>query len=316
MSSFEIFSHIELESKEVYSYLVNSANLERCSSPFFELGNTNFTGPEINEDNFFIQKFSLLEQFQLFYKVKELIKDKKIVYDFNGVLKGTQKINLIENGKSCILREKFDFSLFNNLSIPALNFLLLTFLYVNSFISHIRLKNAIYKDKKISPKSNFSKPIRSYISINASIENIIPMFNDLNKLSLWLPSFIKIENFQNEETKENYKSFLINLTLPLLPTLTSKITYTNQNQITISFANQKIKGKNYWKFFTCENETIVENSIYIEELVSYIKLLWFLVGNTFIKTELKNWNKKLKELAEKTNLLKQLELSFEGLSNQ
>ena len=44
--------------------------------------------------------------------------------------------------------------------------------------------------------------------------------------------------------------------------------------------------------------------------MTYLKLGWFILGNTLIKTELNDWNKRLKEIAEKTKLSKHLDLAF------
>lgn len=304
MSTIDIFSRIELPKEEVFKHLLNSHTISRCASPFFKLDNFNCKNSKIDQDTYFSQKCVFLELLQLFFTVKEIIPNSKIAFKFDGLIKGTQCINLIEDANSCIIKERLDFSLFNQFNLPLLIFILSIFFYLDTFIRHLRLKNILYKDNG-SKTWNLLKEystIRSYITINTNITAISSFFEDLNKLDIFLSPFLKID------TTNQSDEFSLSFFLPLFPSFKCKINKKDSNKIIVSFSNPMFTGKNTWSIFTCENELVVENSIEIEHLSSFLKLLWPILGNTLIKTELTNWNQRLKEIAEKTNLSKYFEL--------
>ena len=305
MASTDIFSKLSISSEEVFKYLVNSHIILRCASPFFKLENFSCTNSKIDKDTYFVQKCVLSDLLQLFFKVKEIIPNKKIVFEFEGLIKGTQSIYLIENEGECILREKLEFSTYNQFNLPILNFILSIFFYIDSFIKHLRLKNILYKEKGIKVPLKSYSTIRSYIIIDADIKAISSLFEDLNKLAVWISPFLKID--VSEKNKECHE-FSTSLLLPFLPSIHCKVNKKESNKIIISFSNSLFKGKNTWSILPCENEFLIENTIELDEALMYLKLAWYLLGNTVIKNELRNWNKRLKEISEKTNLLKLIEL--------
>ena len=305
MSDINIFSRIELPKNEVFKYLSNSHTISRCTSPFFKLKNLRCKNQTIDLDTHFTQESVFLEFLQLFFNVKEIIPDKKITYQFEGLIKGIQSINLIEDENSCILKESIEFYLFNQFNLPVIDLILSVFFYLDTFIKHLRLKSIIHKDnpgiKNLSVLKDFST-IRSYIEIDADVTNIMSLFDDLQKLSLWISPLIKID------IKE--KRFI----LPFLPALDFRIEKKDSKKLKISFATSILKGNNTWTILPNENKFLIENSIEIEEIMTYLKLGWFILGNTLIKHELNDWNKRLKEIAQKTQLSKYLETTVSKAS--
>ncbi len=136
------------------------------------------------------------------------------------------------------------------------------------------------------------------------------LFDDLQKLSLWLSPLLNIKvNENNKDIKED-NVFSLSFVLPFLPELNCRIEKKEDKKIKILFTNSFLKGYNTWSFIPFENKLIIENTIEIEEILTYLKLIWVILGNTLIKTELHEWNKRLKEVAEKTNLRKHLEVAY------
>ena len=115
-------------------------------------------------------------------------------------------------------------------------------------------------------------------------------FNMISKYSL--P--IDLLNGKNEFT----------FTLPLLGSFQCRINKNESNKIEISFSNPILNGINTWAILPCENEIVIENTLEIDEGSIYLKLLWLLLGNSLLRMELDNWNKRLKDIVEKTNLYK------------
>lgn len=302
MATIDIFSRIELPQKEVFKYFLEISTFKKCVSPFFTI--ENFQSPNLNIDTntCFSLKCAFLDLLQFFVTVKEIIPDKKIVFDLNGLIKGTQTIYFIDDGENnTLLREKFDFSLYNHFNLPVLSLILSLFFYIEALIKHFRFKNVLYKDLQLTlgqKKNNFKDlfAIRSYIVIEADINEINSLFQDLNKFSLWLSPFIKIDllNGKNEFT----------FTLPLLGSFQCRINKNESNKIEISFSNPILNGINTWAILPCENEIVIENTLEIDEGSVYLKLLWLLLGNSLLRMELDNWNKRLKDIVEKTNLYK------------
>ena len=309
----DIFSRIELPKEEVFKYLVNSNTISRCVSPFFKLKNLRCKNQTIDLDTHFIQENVFSELLQLFFNVKEIVQNKKITYQFEGLIKGTQSINLIEDGDICILKESIEFYLFNQFNFPILDLILSAFFYTDTFIRHLRLKSIIYKEKPGIKNQNIINDFsttRSYIETDADINSIISLFDDLQKLSLWISPLVKINIKENHEEVKEGEVFSISFILPFLPALNCRIEKKDSKKLKISFTNSMLKGNNTWTIFPNENKFLIENSIEIEEIMTYLKLGWFILGNTLIKTELNDWNKRLKEIAEKTKLSKHLDLAF------
>lgn len=307
MSSIELFSRFELTKEEVFNYLLKTQNISRYLSPFFNLESIQSNGAKIDLETYYIQKSVFLDSLQLFYKVSEIVPDNKISYSLNGLIKGTEKIHLVSVENSCIMRDKIDVSLFNEFNLLPINILISIFFYIDTCIKHIRLKSIIYKDlgvTKETAKNEFSK-IRSYIVIDSDFNSVNSLFEDFNKLALWVSPYLKLK-------KLNENNFSISFAFPLLPIFSCEINHSKSNKIEISFSNSFIQGKNTWSILPCENELIIENTIELEHLVFYLNALWLILGNTLIKNELYNWNKRLKEVVEKTNLSKHLEMCFKS----
>lgn len=305
MPSIETFSRFELTKEEVFSYILKSQNISRYLSPFFTLETVNSKNLNIDLETSYIQKSVFFDPLQLFYKVKEITPDNKIAYNIEGLIKGTQNIQLISDEDSCILREKTDVYLYNQFNLLPINILISFFFYIDSCIKHLRLKNTIYKDLGIQKSlalNEFSK-IRSYIVIDSNFDDVNSLFEDLNKLALWVSPYLKLN-------KEDESHFSISFSIPLLPSLSCEINHSKKNKIEITFLNGFIKGRNTWSLLPCDKELIVENTIELEQITAYLNLIWLLLGNTLVKNELYNWNKRLKEVVEKTNLSKHLELAF------
>ncbi len=299
MTTIDIFSRIELPSEQVFNYLLNPHTLYRCSSPFFQVENFNLENSKINTNSSFSQKCVFLDILQLYYNAKEIIPNEKLSYEFNGLIKGSQIANLISDGKSCILKEQLSFSLYNDFNFPIVNILLSILFYMDIFIKHLRLKSLLYKEcsNGRNKKSIFGDfgTIRSYIVIESDLGSILSLFEDLNKFSLWLPNLLQFSTSKNNKANDS-NEFCLEFLLPILPKLSCKITKEESNKITISFSNPLFSGKNIWAIFPCENKFVIENTIEIDEIIEYIKLFWILIGNTLIKYELGEWNKRLKEV--------------------
>lgn len=315
MSSIDIFTRIELPQEEVFKYLLNSHTLSRCASPLFKLENLSCSNSKIDLETCFSQKCVLLDILQLFYRTKEIIPNEKILFHFDGLIKGSQCINLIKDENSCILKESIEFSLYNQFSLPILDLLLSLLFYFDTFTKHLRLKNIIYKENPTN-KENISKKlttIRSYITVNANISEIISLFEDLNKFALWVSPLVKIKTLNNSREDKEEREFSMEFLLPLLPSFSCGITKKDLSKIIISFSSSILKGKNTWAILPLGKQYLIENTIEIDEALDYIKLIWMIIGNTFIKGELNNWNKRLKEVAEKTNLSRFLDLAVQGI---
>ena len=243
----------------------------------------------------------------MFYKVKEIVENEKISYTFEGLTRGTHNIQLASTGKnSCVLREKVDVSLFNEFNLMPIDLFLSLFFHLDTCIKQLRLKSIIYKDLKI-PLLNDLSNIRSYIVIDANLESINSFFEDLNKLALWISPYLKLEKL---ESQDNIKRFLLNFTGSPFPSIECTLLSQEKNKIQISFENLFFKGKNTWSVLPVEKQFIIENSLEMEHVAFFMEFLWIILGNTVIKGELTNWNKRLKEVAEKTNLSQYLELSL------
>lgn len=313
MSVIDIFSRIELPKEEVFKYLSNSSTISRCSSPFFNLKNLRCKSQTIDLDTHFTQECVFSELLQLFFNVKEIIPNKKITYQFEGLIKGSQNISLIEDEKSCILKESIEFYLFNQFSLSVIDLFLSVFFYLDTFIKHLRLKSILYKDnpgiKNQSILKDFST-IRSYIEIDADTNSIMSLFDDLHKLSLWISPFIKVDIRKNHKEIKEGEVFSVSFIVPFLSALNCIVEKKEDKKIKILFTNSLLKGNNTWTILPDEKKFLIENSIEIEEIMTFLKLGWFVLGNTLLKSELNDWNKRLKEIVEKTNLRKHLDLAY------
>ncbi len=312
MTAIDIFSRIELPQKEVFKNFLQVNTFTRCVSPFFTIENFTSSNSNIDTNTSFSLKCAFLDILQFFVTVKE-ITDKKIVFELNGLIKATQTIYFIEDEKnSTLVREKFEFSLYNQFNIPLLSLILSIFFYIDSFIKHLRFKSLLYKsfestnsEKKF--KDLFS--IKSYIVIEAPINEINSLFQDLNKFSLWLSPFIKIDSKSSENDFKCGKEFLLTFTLPILGAFCCRVNKNDSNKIEISFSNPILNGINTWSLLPCENEVIIENKIEIEDASVYLKLVWLLLGNSLLRLELDSWNRRLKDIVERTNLYKDVLVS-------
>ena len=301
MTSIDIFSRIELPKKEVFNCFLEADTFKRCVSPFFTIENFTSTTSTIDINTYFSLKCALLDLLQFFVTIKEIIPGEKIVFDLNGLIKGTQTIYFIDDGNHTLLREKFEFSLYNQFNLPVLSLILSIFFYIDACIKHLRLRNVLYKNSQLTldqRKNNFKDlfAIRSYIVVEADINEINLLFQDLNKFSLWLSPFVKIDllNGKNEFT----------FSLPLLGAFQCRINKNDSNKVEISFASSILNGINTWSILPCEKEIVIENTLEIDDSSVYLKLLWLLLGNSLVRIELNNWNKRLKDIVEKTNLYK------------
>lgn len=312
MAIIDIFSKIQLPINEVFSHYTNLNNFSRCTTPFFKLENLSCSNSKIDNETFFTQKCTLLELLQLFYKVKEIHQNQKIIFEFNGLLKGTDCIHFIDDENACIIRERLQFSLYNQFNLPLLDLVLSILFYIDTLIKHLRFKKAIYCQKGIKKEDILKEysTIRSFISINATIDTISSFFDDLNKFSAWLSPLLKIESTtSNEEFKEG-NEFNLTFFIPFIPAFKCNIRQKDKRKIIISFENTIIKGKNIWSILPCEEELIIENTIELDYVLNYLKPILLLLSTTLVRNEINNWNKRLKEIAEKTNLTSVLDLSF------
>ncbi len=306
MGTIDIFSRIELPKKDVYDYLSYSSTISRFTSPFFKLDNLRCKSSTLDLNTHFIQKCIFLEFFQLYFAVEEIIPEDKIQYNFQGLIKGTQSINFLEDNSSCILREKIEFSLYNQFNLPLFDFILSIFFYIDIFIKHLRIKSALYKDFCIE-KENLSKEsyaIRSYIVVDSNLGPISSLFEELGKFALCLPSFVRIKGLNGFKELKEGQEFSLEFLLPFLPEFSCKIEKKDSKKMTISFSAPFLRGNNSWKIISCEKQCIIENSIQLNIATPPAKLFWFILGNTAVKAELINWSKRLKEVSEKTNALK------------
>lgn len=307
MPSIEAFSRFETPKEELFNFLLKSSNLSRYISPFFTLEKINCKNSNIDQNTYFIQKFALLGSVEIFYKVKEIINNEKISYGFEGLTKGSHDIQLASTEKnSCILREKIDVSLFNDLNLMPIDLLISFLFHLDVCIKQLRLKSIIYKDLKIPLLNNLSN-VRSYIVIDANIESINSFFEDLNKLALWISPYLKLEKL---ESGENIKRFSLNFAAPLSPSIVCSLESQEKNKIQINFEGFLFKGKNTWSVLPLEKQFLIENSLEMEHIAFFMDFIWIILGNTLIKGELASWNKRLKEVAERTNLSKYLEVAL------
>ncbi len=309
MSSIDIFSKINLTKKEAFNYLINANTVERCVSPFFTIQNLRSKNSRLDINTHFVQKCVFSELLQLYYRVKDIVEGEKIVFEFSGLINGTQTVYLLDNPSSehnCLIREKIEFSLFNQFSIPMINWSILFFLYMDTLIKHFRLKSLIKKNNGLKSLGNEYLTIKSYIVVDADLKEINSLFEDLTKLSLWLSPLFKIKSSSNNI--DIGKDFSIELTFPLLPLMVCKILKKDLNQFVISFENSLLSGKNTWSFIPCEKEFVIENSIEINNVMPYLNLIWLVFRNTLVRNELISWNNRLKHIVEKSSLYKHLEL--------
>ena len=298
MTAIDIFSRIELSHKEVFKCFVDANNFKKCVSPFFTIENFNSSNTQIDMNTCFSLKCAFLNLLQFFVTVKEIVPDKKIIFDLNGLIKGTQTVYFIDDGENnTLLREKFEFSLYNQFNLPVLNLILSIFFYIDACIKHFRFKTTF------SNQNNFKNlfAIRSYIVVEADISEINALFQDLNKFSLWLSPFVKIDllNGKNEFT----------FALPALGSFQCRINKNESNKVEISFSNSILNGINTWSILPCEKEIVIENALEIDDSSVYLKLLWLLLGNSLVRIELDNWNKRLKDIVERTYLYKDVLVS-------
>lgn len=310
MSAIDIFSRIEIPKDEVFKYLSNLSTLSRITSPLFKLENLNSTGSKIDQSTSFSQKCVFMDLLQLFFSTKEIIPSKKILFQFDGLIKGTQCIYLIEDENSCIIKEKLEFSLFNQFNFPIVDFLLTLLFYFDTCVKHFILRSIIYKDTGFQKPDNYYSVIRSYITIEANNKAISSFFEDLNKFSVWLSPFLMIETQNQREACEEEKEFILKSFLGLLPTLSCRINKKCLDKVVISFSSPLLKGRNTWSIFPCENEFVIQNTIELDYISVYLKMVWPIIGNLLIRSELNSWNKRLKEVVEKTNLSRFFELSL------
>ncbi|MBI2996702.1 MAG: hypothetical protein HYY52_08385 [Candidatus Melainabacteria bacterium] len=311
MATIDIFSKINLPSEKVFKYFLNPGVILRCSSPFFKIENFNFNNTNIDLNTYYSQRCVFWDTLQLLYQIKEIIPNKKISSSFSGLIKGTQSVYFLEEENNCLIREKLDLSLFNQFNPSALDLLLSTFFYIDTYIKHLRLKNILCKDFKLQKKYPLKEwsSIRSYIVVNARLEEMVSLLSDVDKFALWVSPFLNIES--SKKTKDNKKEFEASFTLlPFLPSFKCIIDKKDSNKISISLSSLILKGKNIWNIMPCENEFVIENIIEVDELLKYFEIAWFIIGNTLVKLELNNWNKRLKDIVEKTNLVRRLELSL------
>ena len=306
MPSIEVISRFEVPKEDFFNFLLKSNNISRYISPFFTLEKISSKNSNIDLDTYFIQKFALLDSLQIYYKVKDIIQNEKISYSFDGLIKGTHNIQLANTGNSCVLRENIDVSLHNELNLMPINLFLSLFFQLDTCIKQLRLKSILYKELKI-PLLNDLSNIRSYIVIDANLESINSFFEDLNKLALWLSPYLKLEKLESED---HTKNFLLSFIPPLFPSIRCTLENQEKNKIKINFENMFLKGKNIWSVLPIEKQFIIENSLEMEHIAFFMEFLWLILGNTLVKHELENWNKRLKEVAEKTNLSQHLELSL------
>ncbi len=318
MAAIDIFSKIELSQKEVFKHFLQTNTFTKSVSPFFTIENFTSATSTIDMNTYFSLKCMLLNLLQFFVTVKEIEPDKKIVFDLNGLIKGTQTLYFINDGEnSTLLREKFEFALYNQFNLPVLSLILSIFFYIDACIKHFRLRNALYKNLQVTAgqkKDNFTNifAIRSYIVIEADINEINSLFQDLNKFALLASPFLKIETHcENQELKEG-QEFLVTLMLPILSRFNCRITRKKSNNIEVSFSNPFLHGRNTWSVLPCEKELIIENTLEIDDDSVYLKLLWLLLGNSLVRIELNNWNNRLKDIAERTNLYKDMLISPSG----
>ena len=109
MSSIEIFTRFDLTNKEIFNYLSHSSTFLRTGSIFFRTENFLCRNSKIDIDTSFSQKCVFSDLMQLFCKVQEISENEKISIKFDGLVKGLQSFNFIEDEESCILRESIDF---------------------------------------------------------------------------------------------------------------------------------------------------------------------------------------------------------------
>ena len=311
MAAIDIFSKVEIPQKEIFKHFLQTNTFMKSVSPFFTIENFTSASSNIDTGTYFSLKCVFLELLQFFVTVKEIIPDKKIVFDLNGLIKATQTIYFIKDEEnSTLVREKFEFALYNQFNLPLLSLILSIFFYIDSCIKHLRLKNAIMKnvgEKKNNFKDLFA--VRSYIVVEADVNEINSLFQDLNKFSLWLSPFVKIDSLNKEDDFKHGKEFLLTFALPVIGNFQCRVNKNESNKVEISFSNPILSGINTWSILPCENEVVIESTLEIDDSSVYMKLLWLLLGNSFVRIELNNWNKRLKDIVERTNLYKDMLVS-------
>lgn len=216
MSSIEIFTRFDLTRKEVFDYLSESSNFLRTGSVFFKTENLVSNNSKIDLSTSFSQKCVFSDLMQLFCKVQEISENEKISIKFNGLIKGLQSFNFIEDEESCILRESTEFFLYNNFNFLPVDIFLSVIFYIDSFVRHLRLKTLISKEisplrPKRNPLINFSE-IRTYMVIDSNIGEISSLIADLNKFALLISPFIRMRNIKGDE-------FVVDFLIPFLPEL-------------------------------------------------------------------------------------------------
>ncbi len=307
MSSIEIFTRFDLANKEIFDYLSRSSTFLRTGSIFFRTENFLCRNSKIDLDTSFSQKCVFSDLMQLFCKVQEISENEKISIKFDGLVKGLQSFNFIKDEESCILRESIKFSLYNNFNFFPIEIFLASIFYIDLFVRHLRLKNLVYKElssagQRKNSLIDFSE-IRTYIVIDSNIGEISSLIADLNKFALLLSPFTRMRNINENE-------FLIDFLVPFLPELKCSLFKSKSNVLEISFSNKLVKGKNIFKLFPLEKKLVIENTICVEGVMQLLKLFWLITGNTFVRNELNSWNRRLKEVVEKTALSKYLKEAF------
>lgn len=312
MSSIDNFSRIELSHKEVFKSFLDSNIFTKFVSPFFSIENFTSSNSGIDANSYFSLKCSLIDILQFFVTVKEIVPDQKIVFELNGLIKGVQTIYFLKDGEnSTVLREKFEFSLYNQFNLPILSLILSIFFYIDGCIKHFRLKNLLYKTSVFNALSEKERikdffSIRSYIVVEADIDEISSLFQDINKFSLWLSPFVKINPLSDGSDFQHGKEFLLTFSLPVIGSFQCRINKNELNKVDISFSNPILSGVNVWSILPCDKEIVVENVLEIDDSSVYMKLIWLFLGNSLVRFELDSWNKRLKEIVEKTNLYKDM----------
>lgn len=312
MPSIELFLRLEIPDKEVFNYISNSHNLLRASSFFYSIENLLSSNSKIDENTSFLQRCVFSELLNLYYKVKE-VTDKKIVFDFNGLIKGQECINIINNEGFTILRDKIEFSTFNNFNFPLLDLIMCTIFNLDTFVKHLRLKNSIYNEiPKLSSTKSFSTKdlsvLRSYTTINSYTKDIMYLFEDLSKLALCLPSLLNI-NLKGKNQNNNIEFSLIP-SFPFLPSVQCKVLKKEENKIVFSFSFGPFNGTNTLSFLSNECELLLENKIEINHPHFLSELSWLLLGNTIVKGLINNWNRKFSEIVLKSKILKNPEIDL------
>ena len=305
MANIDIFSKFNLPKALVFRELLKPSTLIRSVSPFFTVENMNCPNLKLDTETCFVQKNVFSDLLQFFISVKEIIPNEKIVFQWNGLIQAKQTLYFIDDSGCCLIRDKLEFSLFNQFNFPWLDIVLSFLFYADAFIRHLRLKNVVNKELNadLSSRKDLSS-IRSYIVINSSLENLLSLFDDISRFSLMAMPFLKIERIGDNNNLKEGTDFSVEFGIPFLPKLHCRVERKESKKLIISFSNNNLifTGTNIWSFMPCENEFVIENCVQLEKTSEYLKLIWIVLGNLIVKGELDNWNKKLKEIVERTNL--------------